>query len=396
MLTHTFYMTIFDSNSLENIMANYNTETRKIKLITSHSNENVQVLPFPFDIQSCKRAFTTRNIKPENMQTLISGSIKPKAGDLVLCQVTRLRQHCRIEQPNGRRSRMFVKDKIIVCYGDRYAPDQFESIVPDNLDACHLVAGGGIASLMRHKSPKVKPATEIQPIGLIGNSDGQILNLKNYQTLSTYKKGGKSFVPVLMVAGSSMNAGKTTTVASLIKGLTADGYEVGAVKITGTGSGGDLWHFIDAGANHVIDFTDAGHASTYLVKHEKLLRDYHKMINHLRSKNVDLIVVEIADGILQQETEKLLKSADLINATTAMYYTSGDSSSAIYGTNWLEKTGYDVLAISGVVSSNPLGVQEINRATNTPVITKKQMCEAGYGHLIFETLTNKASQLKVK
>ena len=377
-------------------MTNYNTETRRIKLITNYSNENAQVLPFPFDIKSCKRAFTTRNVKAEDMQTLICGSIKPKAGDLVLCEVTRLRQHCRIEQPNGRRSRMFVKDKIIVCYGDRYAPDQFESVVPDNLDACHLVAGGGIASLMRHKSPKVKPATEIQPIGLIGDSDGQILNLKDHQTLGVQNSDDQNFIPVLMVAGSSMNAGKTTTVASLIKGLTADGYEVGAVKITGTGSGGDLWHFIDAGAKHVIDFTDAGHASTYLVKHEKLLRDYHKMINHLKSKNVDVIVVEIADGILQQETKKLLQSTDLLNTTTAMYYTSGDSSSAIYGSHWLEKTGYDVMALSGVVSSNPLGIQEINQATNIPVITKKQMCEAGSGHLIFETLTNKASQLKVK
>ncbi len=395
-MTHTLYVAILGSNALENIMTNYNTETRRIKLIKSHSNENVQVLPFPFDIQSCKRAFTTRNIKTENMQTLISGSIRPKAGDLVLCEVTRLRQHCRIEQPNGRRSRMFVKDKIIVCYGDRYAPDQFESVVPENLGACHLVAGGGIASLMRHKSPKVKPATEIQPIGLIGDSDGQILNLKDHQTLNVYNSDDQNFVPVLMVAGSSMNAGKTTTVASLIKGLTADGYEVGAVKITGTGSGGDLWHFIDAGAKHVIDFTDAGHASTYLVKHEKLLRDYHKMINHLKSKNVDVIVVEIADGILQHETKKLLQSTDLINTTTAMYYTSGDSSSAIYGSHWLEKTGYDVMALSGVVSSNPLGVQEINQATNIPVITKKQMCEAGSGHLLFETLTNKASQLKVK
>jgi len=353
------------------------------------------VLPFPYEIDACKRAFSTRNVDPTLMKTLINGEIKPKAGDLVLCEVTRLRQHCRIEQPNGRRNRMFVKDKIIVCYADRYAPDQFESVVPDNLEACHLVAGGGIASLMRHKSPKVKPATEIQPLGLIGDKDGHILNLKSFSTLSYDENAKSTNTPILMVAGSSMNAGKTTTVASLIKGLRGDGYSVGAAKITGTGSGCDLWHFIDAGANHAIDFTDAGYATTYKVEEDKLLRTFEKMRRHLESKNVDVIIVEIADGILQGETKSLLESSTLKNATTAMYYTSGDSSSAIYGSQWLKNIGYDVLAISGVVSSNPLGSQEINNAEDTPILTKADLTQAGSGHLLFEKLSQKACQLKI-
>ncbi len=55
-----------------------------------------------------------------------------------------------------------------------------------------------------------------------------------------------------------MNAGKTTTAASLIKGVTAYGMKVGAAKITGTGAGGDFWFMIDSGTEPVLDFVDAG------------------------------------------------------------------------------------------------------------------------------------------
>jgi hypothetical protein len=372
------------------------TETRRIELVTENSDRNIQVQPFPFTVQSCKRAFTTRNVNLDDIKTLITGEVKPQAGDLVLCEVTRLRQHCRIEQPNGRRSRMFVKDKIIVCYGHRYAPDQFESIVPDNLDACHLVAGGGVASLMRFKSPKVKPATELQPLGLIGNNSGHILNLTDYSTLRIANQSSDKDIPVILVTGSSMNAGKTTTVASIIRGLTADGYNVGAAKVTGTGSGGDLWHFIDAGVNEAIDFTDAGFASTYLMSNQKLVKVFKNMLMHLSQKHTDVIVIEVADGILQGETKELLESVEIQSLSTAMVYTSGESSSAIYGADWLEKLGYQVLAISGVVSSNPLGTQEIHKSTATPVWKKAEITAAGFGHELMQKLSNKSINTDTK
>ena len=363
------------------------TQSRKIELVKTQAENNVQVQPLPVLLSQCKRAFTTRNVNLDDAKTLVTGGVKPRAGDLVLCEVTRLRQHCRLEQPNGRRSRMFVKDKIIVCYGNRYAPDQFESIVPDNLNACHLVAGGGVASYMRFKSPKVKPATEIQPLGLLGNKTGQVLNLSQYNVLRNTQATLTKNIPILLVSGSSMNAGKTTTVASLIKGLTSDGYNVSAAKVTGTGSGGDLWHFIDAGVADAIDFTDAGLVSTYLMSNQSLVSLFDDMVTHLKTQQTDVIVVEVADGILQDETKALLESPEIINAATSMIYTAGDSSSAIYGDSWLQSLGYNVLGVSGVVSSNPLGVQEVEKMTLTPILKKKEIVAAGFGHHLFDMLS---------
>ncbi len=355
----------------------------KIKLVPSKNNTDIEICPYPFNQTHYKRAFTTRNVNDEIMETLITGDIKPKAGDLVLCKVTRLRQHCRIELANGRRARMFVNDEIIVCYGNRYAPDQFEAEVPEDISACHLVAGGGIAAKMLSKNPKIKPATEIMPIGLIANANGKVINVKDYTKLDL-QKNNQNNVPIVLVAGSSMNAGKTTTVAKIIKSLRADGYTVGAAKVTGTGSGGDLWHFIDADVNYAIDFTDAGFVSTYKVKVDKLVDVFQAMTLHLRNKNVDIILVEIADGILQQETKMLLNSRIVKQLTTSVVYSAGDSTSSIYGYQWLKKKGYDVIAVSGVVSSIPLARKEIEKNIIPPVLDKNDLSKVGFGHSIME------------
>ena len=71
--------------------------------------------------------------------------------------------------------------------------------------------------------------------------------------------------PTIAVVGTSMNSGKTTVVASMVRGLRAAGLNAMACKITGTGAGGDAWLMKDSGAELVLDFTDAGAVSTSLL-----------------------------------------------------------------------------------------------------------------------------------
>lgn len=355
------------------------------------TRQNISMTPMPESLlKQSKRAFTTRHVPESEMATILTGDISPQPGDLVLARVERVRQHARIEQPNGRRNRMFVGDTIIVTYGNRYAPDQFESWVPDSLAACDLVAGGGIASEMRFKSPKVKLPTRIEPIGLIGNSKGQRLNLKDWKVdaLSSLAE-----IPVIFSVGTSMNSGKTTTAAKLIHGLKNDGYKVGAMKITGTGSGGDLWHFMDSGAAVAVDFTDAGHASTYGLEVTEIEQIYLHLKSHVLSHQVDVIVVEIADGILQTETHQLMQADLMKSEASCIYFSAADALSAINGCDWLVEQGYKLNGISGVASSSPLCVHEINNHSNYPVLNKKQFIEPGYGLRLMESLSSRLAKV---
>ena len=108
-----------------------------------------------------RRSFTTRRVSMPDKMLLIQDNVEPRTGDLVLANVTAIGQHTRLELPEGRRSQLYVGDEIIVAYGHRYAPDQFEAEAPADLGECHLVAAGGIASRLLSKNTKIKTPTRI-------------------------------------------------------------------------------------------------------------------------------------------------------------------------------------------------------------------------------------------
>lgn len=350
-----------------------------MKLVNNPGKQKrCDVTPINLEIfASLKRAFSTRNVPGEAISCLITGDVTPRPGDLLIARVDRLRQHLRIELPSGRYSRLFVGDHILVSYGNRYAPDQFEALVPDSLAPCHLVAAGGIASRMRYRHPDVKNPTEITPLGLVGNSAGAPVNLGDWKVDAG--PPNRHDIPLFAVVGSSMNAGKTTTAARVVNGLAKDGFRTGAMKVTGTGSGGDIWHLQDAGAVHALDFTDAGHASTYGLGSEAVLEIVNHLGTFLRNRNVDAIVVEVADGLLQAETHALLNNPEFRSRVTGVFHAAFDAHSAIYGVQYLEKLGYDVVAVSGVVSSNPLASMEFEANCAVPIRTKDMLCAPGFG-----------------
>ena len=246
-----------------------------------------------------KKSFTTRRVSLSQLRSLLTGEVKPRTGDLVLARVTRIRQHKRIELATGRRAHLHIGDEIIVSYGHRYAPDQFEAEVPSDMGPCHLVAAGGIAALYQSRNQHIKPPTEIEPIGILSDSQGRRVNLSDFQMAPP--KTRNCFPPTIAVFGTAMNAGKTTVAGKLIRGLTSAGLRVGSAKITGTGSGLDLWYALDAGAEYALDFTDAGYASTVGLSPDELNGIARCLINHLAESSLDTIVVEVADGIFQHE-----------------------------------------------------------------------------------------------
>jgi hypothetical protein len=314
-----------------------------------------------------KRAFTTRHVDCGMAERLVRSGRTPKAGDVILARVKSIGQHARIENIHGRRGQLYVGDEIIVAYGNRYAPDQFEAFVPTDLDECDLVAGGGVASRMTRKHASMKSPTKIDVIGLLGREDGSILNLADF----ALRAGPTSIRPqtVIFVVGSSMNAGKTTTAGGLVHGLTRAGFRVGAAKLTGTGSGGDLWTMRDAGAIEALDFTDAGHASTFGLKGESLERIAITLLGKLAAVGADVAIIEIADGLLQSETAELVQTARDNGWYDGIVFAAADAMGAVFGATWLAQRGITPLALSGLVSASPLAAGEAAQSSGLPIAT---------------------------
>ncbi|WP_119393688.1 P-loop NTPase family protein [Salinibius halmophilus] len=319
-----------------------------------------------------KRAFSTRNVPASDFAGLTTDA-QPKAGDLVLARVTEIGHHTKIERPDGRKAKMFLGDLIIVAYGNRYAPDQFESELPEDLSPCHLVAAGGIASRALAWHDRILKPTSIEPVGMITNQEGEVINLRHYQVED--KPAAFKRPNIYLVAGTAMNAGKTTTAAFLINGLKAAGQCVAALKVTGTGAGGDLWLMQDAGADFALDFTDAGMATSYLEDIDYVKQSTRKLVNFVASQGVDSIVIEVADGLLQRETHALLIDEDFNKMVDCAIFTARDAMSAIEGVRWLGQHHYPVAFVGGVISRSPLARREAESAIGLPIYGLEQLVD---------------------
>ncbi len=332
----------------------------------------VQVYSDITRIRNASWAFTTRRVTRDTAKILLPLEGKPQPGDLILATVDFLGQHPGLQLPNGRRKQLFPGDEIVVAYGNRYASNQFEAVIPETFGPCHLVAGGGIASraVSWHVSMKKGP-TLITPIGVLGDLNNKRMNLSGF-ALSPLNEIKTRLPTAIAVVGTGMDSGKTQSCAFLVRGLISAGLRVAYAKITGTGAGGDTWLLTDAGAYPVLDFTDAGMATTYMITIEQLELLLMTLMGHIANENVDAMVLEIADGVMQQETAALLKSPVFASLVAGIVMASQDSMGASAGIHFLKHYAKPpVLAISGIISAAPLQVREAEIALNLPVYDRE-------------------------
>ena len=360
-----------ESNARDRLAPHAELERRRAEKVEQDLDSEIFGIERFANVRS---SFSTRRVCLPKRFKLLRHGVRPSASDLVLARVSAIGQHPRIELPEGRRSQLYKGDEILIAYGNRYAPDQFEAEIPPDLSECHLVAAGGIAARVISRNAKLKDATRIRPIGLLADLDAKPLNLSDWRLDS--RPIPKPLPPVLVVAGTAMNAGKTTAAARLIKGLVRAGKQVGAAKVTGTGAGGDFWQMKDAGAREVVDFTDAGFASTYLLPPQDVEKAFLRLLSHLGNLNLDVIVVEVADGILQAETAQLLASQGFSYYCDKMIFAASDAMGAVAGVQWLHARELDVCAVSGSLTASPLAIRETSSALGLPVLSKTDLSDS--------------------
>lgn len=346
------------------------------------------------DLEGVKAAYTTRRIKLENNIALLNGKIVPKPGDVALAKVQKIGHHKRLELSNGRRARLFKGEKVLLCYGNRYAPDQFEAIVPESLGSSHMAAAGGIIARVLSRHGKMKRPTMLQPLGILGDHRGRALNLTDFALNNA--QGNRPRPLTIAVMGTAMNSGKTTTAAYLIKGFKNSGLKVGAAKITGTGAGGDIWFMKDAGADPVLDFIDAGFASTYKVTSKQIKKIIDILMNHLIQAGVEAIVLEFSDGLYQDEIADMLGTSPfrhevceptLNSFVDGLIFAAHDAMGADAGVQLLRKSRLPVLALSGMITQSPLAVRETQEATGLPVLDSHTLSNPDIAQIIKRLLS---------
>ena len=300
----------------------------------------------------------------------------PEVGDLAYGVVRYLGFHKTLENKQGRIHVINNGSRSVFVFGNRYAPDAFEGLVPEQMprEVDMLARSGVIGSVIR-KNANVPDPTRVEVLGYLCDEKGEVLNTLAHPLIRDPKRTGKggARARMVLVVGSSMNSGKSLTAASICWALTAMGHTVRGSKITGTAGLKDILRMEDAGASPVADFTHFGYPSTYMLSEQQLLDIFNKLDLKYANNPRNFWVVEIADGILQRETAMLLAAPDLQARIHRLVYCAGDAMGAIAGAQILKaRFGLSPDAISGICSASPLAIAELRGFTEVPVISNTQ------------------------
>lgn len=318
-----------------------------------------------------KPSFATRRVDPAGVSGIDTQAHDLRPGDVVLARIEEIGHHQRLERPDGRRALLYPGDEVLLACGARYAPDQFEADCPEAVGPAQLVAAGGIAGHVSACHTRMKPPTALTIIGAALDGAGRRIRLADHALANA--PIGRSPVPVILVCGTSMNSGKTHALASLVRGLRLSGVETAAIKATGTGAGGDLWFFRDSGAAHVADFTDAGFATTYRADPAAVFDGLGRLAGDAVARGAGAIVMELADGLGQQETAALMRMPALKRLASKVVFAAADAFGAKTGVDWLTREGHSVCAVSGLLAASPLALRETRAALDAPCLTAEEL-----------------------
>jgi hypothetical protein len=170
-------------------------------------------------------------------------------------------------------------------------------------------------------------------------------------------------VPVVALAGTCMEAGKTAAASAIIARMRHRGLIVDAFKATGVSLRRDILAFEDCGARRTLIFTDFGVVTTTAKNGPALTRS---MLTEVCAGQPDVVVFELGDGLLgTYGVESILKEPDIKQALSAVVLSANDPVAAWGGVKLLrERFGIEPCVVTGPATDNQVGVQIIREQMN--------------------------------
>jgi dethiobiotin synthetase len=223
----------------------------------------------------------------------------------------------------------------------------------------------------------------LEVIGLVCDEAGRVVNIAD-AALPVRTRLGES-APIVMIAGTSMNSGKTYAATELIKQATRAGLRVAAAKLSGVACLRDTLNMADHGAVTTASFLDCGLPSTVDVA--DLAPSAKAIIARLNEVNPDLIVIELGDGILGgYSVDTVFADTELLEATAALVFCASDYVGAWGGIELLRQRGVAVDVISGSVTDSTMGEDYIKTHFNVPAANARRE-----GGALFDLVMTKVS-----
>jgi hypothetical protein len=275
-----------------------------------------------------------------------------------------------LENAHGRMMRLKPGDQIAGVLGQRRGLYGYSGDVPAALkvgDTINVLNQGGVLGRCTSYAPDVGEPFEAEVMGAILHFPvlGERIGEPVHIGLNTIPEAGviTKSAPVIAIAGTSMDAGKTVAACQIVHGLTKQGLAVAAAKVTGVALQRDILGMRDYGAVKVLSFNDAGLASTSDATAPDATK---RIIANLNRERIDAIVMEMGDGILgEYGVQALLANPEIVRHFGAVILCANDPV-GVFGAKTILKEQFDldITVVTGPATDNAVGCDFIESKLN--------------------------------
>jgi len=287
-----------------------------------------------------------------------------------------------IEDLTGRMVALRAGDVVAGTLGHRRALRGYAGVVPTHIavgDTIDVLNLGGILGKCTSANPENGLPFQAEVLGSIltfpalGDRIGRPAHIKDHAVPTADRLTSR--VPVIYVAGTCMNAGKTIAATELVRGLTRAGLRVAATKLTGVSLMRDALSMQDAGAVAALTFNDIGIATT---RAGLTVPAAKGILNRLGGSKPDVVVAELGDGILgEYGVQDILRDPELTSIAAA-YVMAAPDPVGCWGSVTLmqDRFGLPVTVLTGPATDNEVGRDYIRAELGLPAHNAMRDAEA--------------------
>jgi len=298
----------------------------------------------------------------------LSPDIPCEEGVLVAVRVLNNKtRYNQLELTSGRMATVNQGDVVVGALGHRKALLGYSGHLPTALDVgdtIQLLNIGGVLGVCDSANPDVGLPFDCEVLGTVLHFPylGERIGVParaGEQTFDGDATLNTNGVPVIALAGTCMDSGKTAAACAIVGRLRHRGFHVAACKATGVSLRRDILAMEDAGATETMIFSDLGIVTTTAENGPALTR---ALLTTLAGHRPDVIVLELGDGLLgAYGVEAILSDASIRDAFTAVVLCANDPVAAWGGARILrEQFDIEPAVVTGPATDNAVGVDQIS------------------------------------
>ncbi len=306
----------------------------------------------------------------------LSADIPCEEGVLVAVRVLNNKaRYNQLELTSGRMATVNQGDVVVGALGHRKALRGYSGHLPTELkpgDCVQLLNIGGVLGICDSANPDVGAPFDCEVLGTVLHFPflGERIGVPARAGATTLDADivlNTQGVPVIALAGTCMDSGKTAASCAIVGRLRHLGLRVSACKATGVSLRRDILAMEDAGASETMIFSDLGIVTTTAANGPALTKS---LLTSLAVNKPDVIVLELGDGLIgAYGVEAILSDASIRDALTAVVLCANDPVSAWGGARILrDQFGIEPAVVTGPATDNAVGVDQINERMSLAAI----------------------------